>query len=189
MAMAYRAFMQRLKILVLFIVASLTGCATLSSMTTVVRLAYDGDPQPLDKVAVIIGDGRIVFRTIDGQSPSHYRKLAGNALAAIGGSLEVDVLPGPHDFELCYEYKETVGVNSMGQPVYNTYRCADTVRASLVAEAGKIYQVKQKDAGRWPWSAQVQDVTEKYQARLREEREKIMEKVNARQARRAKPDS
>lgn len=81
--------MPRPKILFLLIIALLSGCATLSSMTTMVRLAYEGEPQPLDKVAVIIGDGRISFHMIDGKSPSHYRKLAGSVLAVIGGSLEV----------------------------------------------------------------------------------------------------
>ena len=152
-------------------------------MTTMVRLAYEGEPQPLDKVAVIIGDGRISFRMIDGKSASHCRKLAGSVLAVIGGSLEIDILPETHDFWLCYEYKKTIGVTSAGQPIYNTFRCETNLQASLIAEAGKIYQFFQRDAGHGRWKVEIKDITEKYQDRLQAEREKIIKKRT-----RAQPD-
>ena len=181
--------MRNLKILLMLMVVFLTGCATLSSMTTIVRLAYEGEPQSLDKVAVIIGDGRIRFHAIDGASPRHYRKLAGNALAAVGGALEIDVLPGTHYFELCYDYKETVGVTSAGQPINKTYQCESTLQVPLDAEAGRIYQFFYIDAGRRRWKIEMKDVTEKYQARMHKAREKIIKNAHARAARRAQPDS
>ena len=181
--------MKNQKIFLTLTIVLLGGCATLSSMTTMVRLAYEGEPQPLDKVAVIIGDGRISFHSIDGAPPKHYRKLVGNALAAVGGALEIDVLPGTHYFELCYNYKETVGVTSTGQPINNTYQCESTLRASLDAEAGKIYQFFHVDAGRQRWKVEIKDVTEKYQVRVQKAREKIIKNANARAARRAQPDS
>ena len=172
--------MQRLKIPFLFIIAILTGCATIVSLTTVVRLAYDGDPRPLSEVAVVMGDGRITFLAIDGLAPSHYRKVAGNAIAGIAGGLQVDVLPGAHEYELCYAYKETVGVNAMGQPIYQNYQCSNSLQLTQVAEAGKIYQITYKDAGRRRWTAEIVDITAKYRERMQASREKMLAKARAR---------
>ena len=174
--------MKKLKIFSLFILALLTGCATIVSMTTVVRLAYDGDPRPLSEVAVVMGDGRITFLAIDGLSPSHYRKLAGNAIAGIAGGLQVDVLPGTHEFELCYAYKETVGINARGQPIYQNYQCNSSIQLTQVAEAGKIYQITYKDSGRRLWTAEIADVTEKYRERMQASREKLRALARARGA-------
>ncbi|HSO06903.1 MAG TPA: hypothetical protein VLW45_06670 [Pelomicrobium sp.] len=180
--MSTRFFVSRLLLAVL--AAGLAGCSHVMQA----RLAYEGDARPPEQTAAVTDDGVIRFVAVNGKPLADYRRLGPEVPA--GGSLLIEVLPGPNAFELCFSYATPAaspgpagayqpdyayGANPSygGAPAYNTGFCRETVTVMLDAQRGRIYQARFRVQRGNRWGADFVDVTDARGADIAERRREL----------------